>query len=170
MPLEDYGQVMERCVRCSFCKHVPYLPLVRVDRKFRSVCPSIERFNFHSWSAGGRMITAYSILLKRLKYSPELVDVVYQCQMCGACDVSCKNQMDLEPLETMLELRIKCVEDGQFPAEFIPIIESLRREDNMMQKPKKERGKWAEGLDVKKLPEEKAEVLFHAGCRFSFDE
>ncbi|MEM2104795.1 MAG: (Fe-S)-binding protein, partial [Candidatus Bathyarchaeia archaeon] len=125
---------------------------------------------FHSWSAGGRRSLAYSMLLNRLRDSPRLVDIVYQCQMCGACDVSCKNQMDLEPLETLIELRIKCVEKGQFPTELVSIIDSLKKEDNMMQKPRKDRGRWAEGLDVKKLPEEKAEVLFHAGCRFSFDE
>jgi Fe-S oxidoreductase len=32
------------------------------------------------------------------------------------------------------------------------------------------RGAWADGLDVKRLPTEKAEVLFHAGCRMSYDE
>ncbi len=40
----------------------------------------------------------------------------------------------------------------------------------MMMKPKAERGKWAEGLEVKNLAEESAEVVFHAGCRFSYDE
>lgn len=170
MPLEDYREDLEKCLRCSYCKHVPYLPMANVDRQFRTVCPSIEKYGFHSWSAGGRRILAYSLLLNRLEYSRRLVDIVYQCQMCGACDVSCKNQMDLEPLETLIELRIKCVETGQFPIELVPLIDSLKKEDNMMQKSKKDRGKWAEGLDVKKLPEERAEVAFHAGCRFSFDE
>ena len=40
----------------------------------------------------------------------------------------------------------------------------------MMLKPKAERGKWAEGLDVKNITTEQAEVVFHAGCRFSYDE
>jgi Fe-S oxidoreductase len=40
----------------------------------------------------------------------------------------------------------------------------------MMMKPKAERDKWAEGLDVKNLTKENAEVVFHTGCRFSFDE
>ncbi|MDI9619244.1 MAG: (Fe-S)-binding protein [Candidatus Nezhaarchaeota archaeon] len=170
MPLEDYRSLIERCVRCSHCKHVPYVALARVDRRFRPVCPSNEKYHFHSWSAGGRTITSYSLMIGELKYSPKVIDVVYQCLMCGACDVSCKIQMDLEPYEVMLELRVKCVEDGQIPVEFIPVIEGLRKDDNMLQKPKSERGKWAEGLNVKKLPEEKAEVVFHAGCRFSFDE
>jgi Fe-S oxidoreductase len=35
---------------------------------------------------------------------------------------------------------------------------------------KADRGKWAEGIDVKVLTGERAEVAFHAGCRYSFDE
>jgi Fe-S oxidoreductase len=36
--------------------------------------------------------------------------------------------------------------------------------------PKSERGDWAEGLSVKDLTSEKAEIYFHAGCRYSFDQ
>jgi Fe-S oxidoreductase len=40
----------------------------------------------------------------------------------------------------------------------------------MMQRSREERGAWVDGLNVKKLPGENAQVLFHAGCRFSFDK
>lgn len=33
-----------------------------------------------------------------------------------------------------------------------------------------ERGAWADDLDLPRLPSEKAEVLYHAGCRASFDK
>jgi Fe-S oxidoreductase len=49
-------------------------------------------------------------------------------------------------------------------------IENLRKEDNMMLKPKAERGKWAEGLDIKNITREPAEVVFHAGCHLCYDE
>ena len=76
----------------------------------------------------------------------------------------------MEPLEAIRELRVKLVEDGQLLPQHMPLIDNLRKEDNMMMKPKAERGKWAEGLDVKDLTKETAEVVFHAGCRLSFDE
>ena len=50
------------------------------------------------------------------------------------------------------------------------LIEGLRKEDNLMQAARAERGKWAEGLDVKDLTREKAKVLFFAGCQYSFNE
>lgn len=40
----------------------------------------------------------------------------------------------------------------------------------MLQRLRSERGHWTGGLDVKRLASEKAEVLYHAGCRFSYDE
>ena len=168
MALQDYERDMYRCSRCSYCKWVPFLKIK--DWRFATVCPSIARYNFHAWSAGGRMSAGLSFLRGRVDYSDTLLDMLYQCQMDGACDVSCKNQRDLEPLETMLEFRAKCVEDGQLLPAHMLVIDGLRKEDNMMQRPKAERGKWAQGLKVKDLTKEKAQVVYHAGCRFSFDE
>lgn len=76
----------------------------------------------------------------------------------------------MEPLDMIRELRFRLVEDGQLLPEHMIHVDSLRKEDNMMLKPKAERGNWAIGLDVKRIPHESAEVLFHAGCRFSYDE
>jgi Fe-S oxidoreductase len=70
----------------------------------------------------------------------------------------------------MLEMRAKLVGDGNLLPQHMPYIDHLRKEDNMMMKPRAERGKWAEGLKVKDLATEKAEVAFHAGCEISFDE
>jgi Fe-S oxidoreductase len=90
--------------------------------------------------------------------------------MDGGCDTSCKINRDMEPLEALYELRAKCVEDGELLPEHMVAMEGLKKEDNMMEAPKADRGKWAEGLAVKDLSLEKAEVLFHAGCRYSYDD
>jgi len=126
--------------------------------------------NFHAYSAGGRLIAALALLEGRIEYTDKLVEIVYQCQMDGACDVSCKVTRDLEPLEAMLELRAKCVEDGQLLPAHMVMVESLRSDDNVLSQPKAERGKWAAGLDVKDIAREKADVLYFAGCRHSFDQ
>jgi Fe-S oxidoreductase len=137
---------------------------------FMEGCPSVSRYNWHAYSASGKFNMAYSLLQGRIGISDAFLDVLYKCHMDGSCDISCKVQQDIEPLQLMQELRIKCIEDGQtLPAHMI-VIEGLRKEDNMMQSLKADRGKWAEGLDVKILTHERAEVVFHAGCRYSFDE
>jgi Fe-S oxidoreductase len=62
------------------------------------------------------------------------------------------------------------VEDGQCLPQHKVIIDSLLKEGNTILKPKADRGKWAEGLDVKRFNKERAEIVFHAGCQFSYDE
>tara|TARA_B100000959_G_C14980927_1_gene623460 strand:+ start:1593 stop:2897 length:1305 start_codon:yes stop_codon:yes gene_type:complete len=170
MPVEDYGLQLERCARCSFCKWVPQ-PQVR-NWRFAPVCPSIGKYNFHAYCAGGRVIMAFGLAKDQLSITDSFAEIVYKCQMCGACDVSCKTIMSgmLEPLDIMQALRIRLVEEGEGLPEHLPAIEGLRQEDNMLQRPKAERGNWAEGLDVKDLTKETAEVVYHAGCRLSFDE
>ena len=115
--------------------------------------------------------SAHSLLNGRSEYTDRVLDIVYKCVTCGNCDVSCKVcRYNMEPLEMIHDLRFKLVEDGQLLPQHMVYIDHLRKEDNMMLKPKAERGKWAEGLDVKHITSEPAEVLFHAGCRFSYDE
>lgn len=168
MSLERHEEDLMRCTRCSYCKWVPHQ--VMSDARFLTVCPSIERYKFHSWSAGGRLISALSLLKGRTDFTDTFLDVVYQCQMCGACDVSCKVERDLEPYEVMQDLRTRCVEEGQILIPHMEVVDGLKQEDNMLGQPKERRGNWAEGLGVKDLTHERAEVLFHAGCRYSFDE
>jgi Fe-S oxidoreductase len=167
MILEDYRKDMERCARCSLCKFIPLEQIKGAE--FANVCPSISRYNFHTYSGGGRLITSLAMLKGRIDYTDKLLEIVYQCQACGGCDISCKYSRDMEVLEPIYQFRIKCVEDGQLLPAHMLLIESLRKEDNMMQKPKAERGQWAEGLAVKNITEEKADVYYHAGCRYSFD-
>jgi len=169
--IEDYRSTMERCSRCSYCKWIPFAHVK--SWRFAKGCPSIEYNKFHAYSAGGRLAVALSLLDGRFDYSDSdsLLDIFYKCQMCGLCDISDKIcRYTMEPLEALREIRFKLIEDGQLLPQHMPVIDNLRKEDNMMMKSKTERGKWADGLDVKDVTQESAEVVFHAGCRFSYDE
>ncbi len=169
MALEDYKADMERCSQCSYCK---WIPLDHVKSwRFAKGCPSIAYNNFLSYSARGRFAVALSLLNSQSNYTDRVVDIVYKCVTCGSCDVSDKIcRYNLEPLEMMHELRFRLVEDGQLLPQHMAVIEHLRKEDNMMMEPRAGRGDWAEELDVKHITSEQAEVVFHAGCRFSYDK
>jgi len=159
---------MLRCARCSECK---WIPLAVIDNyRYAQVCPSISKYNFHAYSAGGRLAMGLAVLEKRFEYTPGYLDILYRCNMCGACEVSCKMNKDLENMPIAQELRIMAVEDGQILPQHMPVLDSLRKEDNTMLGKKTDRGNWAKGLDVKNITEEKAEVYFHAGCRYAYDE
>jgi len=160
---------MERCSQCSYCKWVPFDHIK--SARFSKGCPSIAYNNFNSYSARGRFAVALSLLDGRSGYSDRVQDIVYKCVLCGSCDVADKIcRYNLEPLEMMHELRAKLVEDGEQLPEHMVLIDHLRKEDNMMMASRADRGRWAEGLDLKLITAQPAEVLFHAGCRYSYDK
>ncbi len=170
MSLNDYHYEMSHCHRCSYCKSMPF-QLIK-SKRFSNNCPSILFRNFHSYSAGGRVILGHSLVTGRLKeYTETMKQIVFECSMCGACQTQCRTyNYNLNPMEVMQELRSHFVEQGEFVDEHIMMIENLKREDNVFGEPGKNRGDWAEGLDVKDINTEKADVLFHAGCRVSYDK
>jgi len=168
MALEDYRSDMEMCCRCSICKFVPLEKLTEASHA--NVCPSISRYNFHTYSGGGRMITGLALLDNELEYDDRLLDVVYNCQMCGACDVSCKYAMDMEVLGPINEIRMQCVAAGCTLPALDSAIDRLRKQGSMEPGAEGRRGGWAAGLDVKDIGGGKAEVIYHAGCRVCHDK
>jgi Fe-S oxidoreductase len=168
MALEDYRADAMRCTRCAYCKWIPF-DLIKSAR-FARGCPSMEAGKFHSYSAGGRLITALSLMDGRSTVTEKVMDSVFKCNLCGQCDVSCKIcRYDMEPLEAMRELRATLVKDGHTLPQLAPVIQGLRSQLNMLQQPAERRGDWANGLKVKDLSREQAVYVFHPGCRYSFD-
>ena len=192
MALEDYRGSMLGCSKCSYCK---FIPLAKINGlKYADGCPSVAHFGFHTYSGGGRLTAALSLLEGRSGYTDKVRDMVYQCQLCGSCDVTCKVcRFNMEPLAALEEIRVRFVEDGQTLPAHDRTIENLRAENNMMSVPACGRGDWADGLGLKDLSKEsaetarnmslasptlglkdlskeRAETLFFAGCGCSFDE
>jgi Fe-S oxidoreductase len=167
MGLANYKGDLDMCCRCSACK---FIPLQMVKGSAHSyVCPSIARYNFHAYSGGGRIDICKAVLRTELKYADKLLDVVYNCQVCGACDTSCKYAMDMEVLEPIQELRIECVEKGYTLPSLDKAILGLREQDTLVGGAKAKRGEWAKDLDVKNYTEQPVSVIYHAGCRTCFD-
>jgi Fe-S oxidoreductase len=168
MALQDYEKSMNYCIRCSHCKWTPFNKIK--SKRYSGNCPAISRYNFHSYAGGGRVAIAYSLHLGRSEITDETLQTIYRCQLCGMCQVACHLIGEIcEPLEIARELRIKCVEDGEILPEHMMMIENLRKNDNPLGEPKTKRGDWADSLGLKNINSEKADVVFHAGCRFSYD-
>jgi Fe-S oxidoreductase len=167
MDIEQYRNDMETCRRCSACKFIPLEKIKGFERV--NVCPSISRYEFHTYSGGGRMVLGTALLSDRVGYSEKLMEVMYNCQLCGACDISCKYSMDMEVQESINAMRIKAVEDGHTNDILDKLISSLRKRGTMVVGNQTKRGEWATGLNVKDITQEKAEVAYFAGCRTAYD-
>ena len=168
MALSDYKRDMEGCSRCSSCKWVPFNQIK--SWRFAKNCPSICRYNFHAYSGSGKMIIGNSILEGRSELNDAVTEIIFRCQLCGACDAACKvYRDDIDLTEVLLELRAHCIEEGQLLVEHMAVIDALKREDNVLGEPKAKRGEWADGLPLKDINTEQCEVIFHAGCRYCYD-
>lgn len=168
MALKDHRADMESCSRCSACKFVPLEKVVGYDHAY--VCPSIARYNFHTYSGGGRMGFGLGLIDDRVEYTPRTAEVIYNCHLCGACDVSCKYGMEFDVLEPLCAMREECVQHGRTTPVWDKLAKGMAKGAPTLLDPTGAGGRWAEELEVKDTTTEKPEVIYHAGCLASHDE
>jgi len=101
----------------------------------------------------------------KLKLTNRLVESLYQCTLCGACDVMCKTQNDMEPLKVLIELREICVLAGFELPEHKAFIDSINKYGNPFGQPPEKRYIWMP-KDVYQV--QSAEILYFAGCTTSY--
>jgi Fe-S oxidoreductase len=111
--LSDYRYTMESCNHCGQCRFI-LGPKMR-GWEFAEICPIYQRYKYEAYSGQGLINIAQEILEGTLEYEDDLIEHIYICTTCGACDINCKSVRDMEVLDTILALRAKCVEDGRGP-------------------------------------------------------
>ena len=102
-PLKDFRHTMESCNHCGQCKWVLGPKMRGYD--YAEICPIHQRFGFDAYSGQGLLNIAEELLDGKLEYESGLVELIYSCTTCGACDINCKSIRDMEVLETILALR-----------------------------------------------------------------
>lgn len=167
MALEDRRQYQQACTRCSQCKFVP-MPASKV---FSSICPSMDHGHFHAFSGGGKVITSYALLEGKAEITPALVDSVFSCTMCGACDSACKTNMgeNIEPLDTLYELRAYLAKLGQVPRSTSQLVAQLVSEGSPYGL-RAQRNRWVDNLHIKDAPTQGAQVLLYIGGSMAYEQ
>jgi len=155
---------MSRCIKCKGCTWVDHIYMPGV--KYSTRCPSATKYLFDSYGAYGKMRIGVALLEGRLDYTDELLELLYACTLCGACDVGCKRNLDLEIELTLEALRIKAVKDGKGPMpEHKKIARNIAEKHNSFGALHENRTKWLPG-GIK--PSSKADVLYFVGCSASY--
>lgn len=167
MTLVDYSLYKwdaQNCIRCTNCRWVDFIWMA--SHRFSKLCPSSARFLFDAYAAHGRYDLSLAIAEGRIKWSPKLLEEIYTCQLCGACDVKCLRNVGLEPMQVLEWLRQKAVEEGKGP---LPahrrIAGKIAESHNRYGASNADRSRWLrEGM----APAKKADVLYFVGCNSSF--
>nr|MDO8112576.1 (Fe-S)-binding protein [Candidatus Sigynarchaeota archaeon] len=164
MAPEEYKRMVKRCLRCSICKWIPQVQIKNVNHA--TICPSMDYYNFHAYSGGGKIILANSVETGRIPMSDAVRDIVYKCTACGGCAVACKHLNSLEPLDIIQALREKLVASGVGP---MPsqrqYIDAVKQAGNPYNQPAGQRASWLPS-DVK--THEDADTLYFVGCTSSY--
>lgn len=168
MSLQERRWNIEQCNRCHQCKQGPTVK----SKAFGPMCPAIEYGKFHAYSASGKLISAYALTEGRLPYTQEALDSITTCSMCGACDTACRtfNGDAVAPMDTLYELRARLFDDGRLPEVHRALLDSIEQHGNPYGKPREDRVRWADGLDLLDAVRQQVDVLLHVGCSPAFDE
>ncbi len=162
--LNNFVYDMSRCIKCKGCYWVDhtYQPGV----KFSTRCPSNVWNDFDAYGAFGKMRIGTALAEGRLQWTPKLLEVVYADPLCGACDVACKRNLDLEIGLTLEAMRVKAVRDGVGPMPaHKKIAANIASNHNYFAAPHEDRKKWLTS-DIK--VERKADLLYFVGCAASY--
>ncbi|MHA1271215.1 MAG: (Fe-S)-binding protein [Candidatus Helarchaeota archaeon] len=162
--LENYSDMVNRCLRCSMCKWIPQLQIK--SKEFASICPSIDYYNFHTYSGGGRLILANSLLTKRIELTKEVAEIIYSCTLCGGCAISCKYMNTLEIDYVIQSLREKTVESGQGPLpKHQEYIEKTKINHNPYGGAHEDRFAWLpDDIEIS----ENSSTVYYVGCTSSY--
>lgn len=162
--LDNFVYDMSRCIKCKGCYWVEhtYMPGI----KFTTRCPSNTWNPFDSYGAFGKMRIGYAMTEGRLSWNPKLLEIIYADPLCGACDVGCKRNLDLEIGLTLEALRIKAVKDGAGPMPaHKKLAKNISKTHNHFGAAHENRTKWL-SVDIK--PSKKADYLYFVGCSSSY--
>ena len=162
--IQNFVYDMSRCIKCKGCTWVDhtYMP----GAKFMTRCPSATKYEFDAYGAYGKMRIGHAMAEGLLDWNDKALEIVYACTLCGACDVGCKRNLDLE-IELALEsLRVKAVQDGVGPMPaHKKIAQNIDQSHNFFGAEPGKRTAWMpEGI----RPSEKADVLYFVGCSASY--
>lgn len=140
------------------------------SQAFSTICPSIDHGQFHAFSASGKIITSHALMLGKAAVNERLIESVFACTMCGACDTACKTNMGdlVDPMDTMYELRAHLASGGHVPTPISEAIAHLQAEGSHLG-PRSERSRWAQGLEITDAMRQKVEVLLYIGGVNAYD-
>lgn len=154
--LDRVANEIYKCLRCGWCREYANYDL-------RNVCPAREMLGFESAFARGRMLLARGLLEGELSYSDKLIERMYTCLGCAACQVKCP--LEVNTVEVFRTMREDAVKKGvPLPEPLLQINNTVEKFNNPLGKDQSERNRMMADLELGT----RGEVLYFAGCYDTF--
>ncbi len=169
-PIAEYRNESWKCEKCSFCQMSNPDTISSIE--FDDNCIRGSRYRFGSYYANGTFeaVRALTAEPPELGFDEHLQHIIFSCTLCGNCQVNCNPTHFLDPLNVSISLRQFAVQQGWGPLpEHQKVIDSILEFHNSFRENQKDRGRWAEGLDLIDAGKTQVDNLYFAGCAASFD-
>ncbi|MBN1366503.1 MAG: (Fe-S)-binding protein [Dehalococcoidales bacterium] len=165
MDIEEYKRHASLCVRCSYCKYIDmnWVNSLRFSRQ----CPIDTKYAFNLYSPQGFCYSAQAEEKGTLEFTPKLIDALFHCTLCGACDSRCKRNLDIEVLQVIETLRARCVEKGHLLPAHKAMADNVRKTGNEYGLPPEQRFAWVP-KSYKPAPE--ADIIYFVGCNAAYKQ
>jgi Fe-S oxidoreductase len=149
-----------RCRNCNYCFTI--CPLFESTRGFMSQTPS-----------GIMQSIKYAIQWDMLggEEKEALRDLLYLCTTCNGCVLRCKAKATGTPVLDAIQAGRKILREmmiGPLPKQRKPIKDIYMRGNPYGERPES-RLDWLGNLQVKRLPRDKAAVLYYVGCTTAYE-
>lgn len=163
--LNNFTYDMQHCIKCKGCYWVDHTYMPGMQHAVR--CPSNLWKEFDSYGAFGKMRIGLKVNSGEMEWNDHLLELIYADPLCGACDVGCKRNLDLEVGLTLEALRVKAVKDGAGPMPAHKKAAADIAESGNCYGAKKDRRAWVAQSGAQ--PAEKADIMYFVGCSSSYE-
>lgn len=154
--LSSYAQEIMKCGRCGYC----------LGGYTAETCPARYVIGFESGAAKGRMLAARAMLQRKLDYSPQLVQRIYTCFLCGACKTKCEDAAKIDTVEIIRTTRAETYNQGKnIPETLVKLGTAVETRHNIFANAPEKRNAWMTA-DIR--VDDHAQLLYFPGCVTSY--
>lgn len=152
MEISRYNDQIWQCGRCGYCGGG-----FPEDR-----CPSKFLGKLESSAARGKLLIARALMNGELEPTEELANRLYECTLCGSCEVICDTIAHLDLVEILEALRADMTEAGLGPMlKHRNILDWIEKEHNPYMERHTDRLNW---MTERRELVEQSDVLYFTGC------
>ncbi|MDH4215218.1 MAG: (Fe-S)-binding protein [Candidatus Thorarchaeota archaeon] len=152
MEISKYKDQIWQCGRCGYCGGG-----FPEDR-----CPSKFLGKFESSAARGKLLIARALMRGDMQPTEELANRLYECTLCGSCEIICDTIIHLDLVEILEALRVDIAEAGFGPMpRHQKILDWIEVEHNPYMEKHADRLNW---MTERGRHAEHSDVLYFAGC------
>ena len=123
-------------------------------------CLPYKLLGYEQYSSRGRMILSRVLIERNIKIDENIVDIVFNCFLCGFCNAKCA----LYPTDIFTALRREINKAGLTPRPLIEVANNIVSSGNPYAFSREDRYKWTKDIQITT----KSQSIYFPGCVYPY--